>query len=230
MSVAGEFELQGVDTCGETKFVVTNSAQLFEWKEFGLKIRIREETLPEGVECCTVRIKASLAGQYQFPQNFHLVSAVFWLRCEPICKFAKSITMEMEHCAKSENTSKLSFVRSVCTQEKLPYIFRKLGGTFTCNTCYGTIEMNGFSGHTIAQEGSDEREYGARIYNIHRSITSYKIDFVVTWNTKAHLTVSVVLYTLILYMYMNVQCFSMDRAYSNQHVFVESLSTQLLLK
>ena len=179
--------------CGETMFVVTKSAQLFEWKEFGLKIHIREETLPEDVERCTVSVKASLAGQYQFPQNLHLVSAVFWLRCEPMCKFAKSVAVEIEHCAKSGNSSKLSFVRAVCTQEKLPYIFNKLGGTFADDDCYGAIETNGFSGLAATQEGPDEREYGARIYSICQRITSYKLDFVVTWNTKAHLTVSMLL-------------------------------------
>ena len=97
----------------------------------------------------------------------------------------------MEHCAKSKNASKLSFVRAVCTQENLPYIFKKLEGTFAEDNRYGIIETNGFSGLTIAQEESDEREYGARTYSIYEGITSYRIDFVVTWNTEAHLTVSV---------------------------------------
>ena len=192
--IVGDFELCGVDVCGETTFEITNSARLFEWTDFGLKLHICEGTLPEGVNQCVVSVKASLAGQYQFPENIHLVSAIFGLRCEPMCKFAKTVTMEMEHCAKSADASKLSFVRALCTQETLPYVFKKIGGHFAGGDRIGCIQLNGFSGVGIGQEGSDQREYGASIfYFIQQRSISYclvKIDFVVTWNTKAHLTVS----------------------------------------
>ena len=184
--------------CGETMIVVTRYAQDFEWEKFGLTLRISEGTLPEGVDQCTVRIKASTAGQYQFPENFDLVSAIFWLRCEPACKFTKSVTMEMEHCAKLGNSAKLCFVRAICNQEKLPYNFKKIGGRFDEVQRYGSIEMNRFSGLAIGKEGGsstqnhiDQREYGAIVFNyVHQRETSYKIDFVVTLNTKAHRTVS----------------------------------------
>ena len=189
-----DFELCGVDVCGETTFEITNSARLFEWTDFGLKLHISEGTLPEGVNLCVVGVKASLAGQYQFPENIHLVSAIFALRCEPMCKFAKAVTMEMEHCAKSADASKLSFVRALCTQETLPYVFKKIGGQFGKDNRIGTIKLNGFSIVGTGQEGSGQHEYGASIFHIiHQRSISYclvKIDFVVTLNTKAHLTVS----------------------------------------
>ena len=199
--VVGDLELCGVDVCGETSFVITNSAQPFEWEEFGLKIYVSEGTLPEGVARCVVTVQASIAGQYQFPKNIHLVSAAFVLRCDPVCKFAKAVTMEMDHCAKSADTSKLSFVRAVCTQETLPYVFKKIGGHFSGDKHVGTIELNDFSILGTSQEDSTtnaqscEREYGVSIFHVihQRSIKSYcvEIDFVVTWNTKAHLAVSV---------------------------------------
>ena len=188
--------------CGEVMLVVTNSAQDFEWEKYGLKLHISEGTLPEGVRKCRVRIKASTAGQYNLPENFCLVSAIFWLRCEPPCMFAKSIAMEMEHCAatKVENTSKLCFVRALCSQEELPYDFKKIEeGRFGEESRYGIVELSRFSGVGIAEEkaGStqqeaDQREYSAIIFHsIKQRVTSYRIDFVVTWNTKTHLTVSV---------------------------------------
>ena len=185
--------------CGETTLVVTNSAQSFEWVEFGLKLHIREGTLPAGVDKCIVRIKASTSGQYQLPQDFQLVSAIFWLRCEPMCKFAKSVTMEMDHCAKLENAASLTFMRAKCDQEQLPYIFKEIGGSFSEEKSWGNVELNRFSAEAVALKGggpeqdqSYQRQYSAMIFHTiphDQSITSYRIDFVVTWNSKTHLKV-----------------------------------------
>lgn len=190
------YELKGVDVCGEIILVITKAAQSFSWEKYGLKLHIHEESLPEDMKQCTVVIKASTSGQYKLPDSFHPVSAFFWFISHPVCKFTKSITMEMEHCARLENAANLTFMRAVCTQKSLPYIFEKTGGRFCSDSHYGTIELNGFSGKVIGQERyskeleSSSREYGARIFHITHQVTSYYIDFVVTWNTQAHLTVS----------------------------------------
>lgn len=192
-------ELRGVDVCGEKTIVINNSAQEFKWEDYGFRLLIAENSLPEKIELCTINIKASVAGQYQFPEDAHLVSAIFWLSCDPPCRFTKPITVNMDHCVKSANADKLSFVRAKCTQHSLPYTFKKMdGGQFTSTSeeKYGSIELYGFSG--VAAVNSQSRscnEYGARIYNIvHQDFASYKIDVVVTWNTKSHLTVSVSIY------------------------------------
>ena len=172
--------------CGETTFVVTHNADVFKWEEYGLELCVAEDSLPKDMDKCEIRIKASIAGQYQLPETFSLVSAVFWLRCEPMCKFSKAITMKMEHCARSEN-AKLSFVRTYCTPKKLPYTFEKIGGCFTKTD--GTIELKHFSGVGIG--GDPNQEYCARIFYLSQpGITIYNIDFTVTWNLKAHRTVS----------------------------------------
>ena len=60
-----------------------------------------------------------------FYDNYHLVSAaVFWLWCKPRCKFMVPISMEIQHCARAENISKLSFLKALCSQENFPYTFR----------------------------------------------------------------------------------------------------------
>jgi hypothetical protein len=185
--------------CGQTTLVITNYAEKFVWEKYRLKLCIRENSLPKGVEKCTVSIGASIAGLYQFPENFHLVSAIFWFRCEPVCKFTKCITVEIEHCAKLENSTKLSFMRAKCTQKRLPYTLEKIGGHFVSDRHFGSVELNGFSGVGIAQEEIQnkhqdsspcQREYGTRIYHHHKNVLSFRIDFVVMWNTTAHLTVS----------------------------------------
>ena len=190
--------LHGVDVVGETKVVISNDELEYYWSEYGLKLQIPESSLPEDVKQCTINIKASLAGQYQFPDNSQLVSAVFWLRCEPMCKLAKPVTLEIEHCALSQNVSKLSFVKAVCTQKQLPYSFNRLGGQFTSLNSYGKIELKHFSGVAINQEGQTERSYFTCL--LYKQVQGYstrlivEIYFVVVWNTLAHQNVSAMLF------------------------------------
>ena len=195
------WKLRGVEVCGEMTVVVYSSHdQQITWPGYGLRLNIPKGCLPAGMEQCTINIKASLAGQYEFPENSHLVSAVFWLHCEDVHKFTRLITVDIQHCAKSENVANpLHFIRAVCSQKQLPYTFKLLpGGSFATHSSYGVIELNSFSGVGITQEGSEDREYCLRLF--YRGQPNLcKIDFVVTWNIEAYRTVRlgfVVLYTL----------------------------------
>ena len=189
MRFIGVWDLCGVEVCGEMSVVVNSShAQQIEWKGFGLKLTIHERSLPADLQQCVITIKASLTGQYEFPKNSHLVSAVFWLRCEPMCKFTKPIKVEIQHCARPENPN-LKFVRAVCSQKQLSYTFKQLRGNFSSHSSYGVIELNSFSGLAITHEGSEDKEYCSQLFYLgHPDLC--KIHFVVTWNLEAHLTVS----------------------------------------
>ena len=173
--------------------MVTNDQLSFYWEGYGLRLNIPEGSLPEGVEQCTIKILASLAGQYEFPEESHLVSGVFWLRCEPMVKFIKLLSLEIQHCTKAEGVSKLSFVRAVCTQEKLPYTFKQLNQVISSRSSYGLTRLQHFSGLAITQEGSQNRGYVAKLFYRNRSISInyYDIHFVVTWDIDLHHTVSV---------------------------------------
>ena len=174
----------------ETTVTVAQSAQLFEWRGHGLKLQIPENSLPEGVKSCTITIKASLAGQYQFPPNTELVSPVFWLRCEPQCKFNAPLTLSIQHCALPRNSFRLFIARAQCTQTDLPYSFKVLhGGTFSEHSSYGVIELNRFSGVAVVQERSDERRYWSSVYYMGPP-NNREIHFTVTWHDDAHVTVS----------------------------------------
>ena len=190
MTAAG---LPGVEACAETTLVVTHSPQSFTWKGYGLKILIPQGCLPKHVDKCTIRIQASLTGLYEFPDNSFLVSAVFWLRCEPQCKFSVPISMEIQHCARAGNVSKLSFVKAYCTQKNLPYTFRAVaGGHFSSSCSYGILELDSFSGVAVTQEGTEEREYMARLFYLNQALATNEIHIhlVITWNSEAHITVS----------------------------------------
>ena len=173
--------------------VYSSCYQQISWPGYGLRLNVPEDCLPEGMKQCTINIKASLAGQYEFPENSHLISAVFWLCSEPMCKFVKPITVEIQHCAKLENVTNinLSFVRAVCSQKQLPYTFKQLpGGNFTSHSSYGVIELNGFSGMGIVQTGSDKRQYCSKIFFLNNYFGGHRIDLIITWDTEAHLNVS----------------------------------------
>ena len=167
--------------------VYSSHAQSFEWEGFGLKLYIHEGSLPAGIEQCTINIKASLAGQYEFPENSHLVSAIFWLRCEAVGKFIKPITVKIEHCAKLKNIPGLTFVRAVCSQKQLPYNFKRVsGGNFSRKSSYGIIDLSSFSGIAATQTECEERDYCSMVFYCSQET----IDYVITWNLEAHMNVS----------------------------------------
>ena len=215
MSTAA-WDLPGVEVCGEMTVVVHSSgAQQITWEGFGLKLHIDEGSLPAGIHQCTLTIKASLAGQYEFPDNSYLVSAIFWLRCEPMCKFTKPVTVEMQHCARSENVAnlKLKFVRAVCSQKQFPYTFKELGGVFTRHSSYGVIEVNGFSGLAITQKRSEAEDFSYLanlLYNVKFCPTRVEIYVVVTRDLISHRTVC--LHDVCMHVYSDNDhqfCFSL---------------------
>ena len=179
--------LRGVDTIRQNSLSVTEEAQTFHWKDYGLKLHIPPASLPVGVGQSSIEIKASLTGQFQFPDNTTLVSAVYWLRC-PI-KFAKPLTLEIQHCGK--HFGDLSFVRAKCSQKDLPYQFKPLQsprGVFSPHHCYGSVTLSSFSGLGVIQEGSEEQQYCARLYYF-GSRSNWKIHFVVIKDLEVFITV-----------------------------------------
>ena len=187
-------ELRGVDVCGEMSFKITKHASAFEWDKFGLSIQTQEGSLPTDVEQVTVYIKVSVSGDYEFTKNSHLVSAIFWFYCDQNCKFLKPVVLKVQHCAKTETSSNLVFVKTNCTQAKLPYTFKTLlGGSFNEN--HGQIELKSFSGVGVVQNTElPLRRYRALNLLLLSSLTtkSVVIDlyFVVIWDDKSHYTVS----------------------------------------
>ena len=184
---------RGVEVCAETTVLVTRDAQSFIWENYGLKIHIPKGCLPADIDLCKIRIQASLAGQYEFPENSYLVSAVFWFQCEHKCVFTKPITLEMHHCAKSQSASRLRFVKASCRQKQLPYTFEEIsvGGKFNSHSSYGVLDLESFSGIGTVQNGSEEREYCAMLFYVESHIMiGHVIDFVIVWDCETHLNVS----------------------------------------
>ena len=138
--------LRGVDVLEETVLeVVGDKPQKLEWPGYGFFIEVPEGALPPGVTA-SVAVKVILGGQFQFPENRQLISALYWIFSSKI--FLKEVAVNIQHCAVIKNEEQcrtLKFIIAKCSQEVLPYRFREREGVFNSHTQYGTIKCKKFS-------------------------------------------------------------------------------------
>ena len=201
-TVSAEY-LRGVEVTAETQFVIKGRhSQTFEWKGHGLKLSVPEDALPSDQVECVIDVKASYAGQFEFPKGTQLVSPVYWLSCQQ--KFQRSVTLEINHCAAIQSQAECSYLRFVaakCSQEELPYKFKLLSkGVFNHGSSYGSIEVKQFSlfGNVIdlTVEHADQfvqppsQQYFAQIYYMVEGANKWQLDFVVAWNLEDRIKVS----------------------------------------
>ena len=178
---------------GEASVRVTNQSQNFHWVGYGLKLHIPEKALPTHLEECKLLIKVGISGQFALPENTSLVSAVYWLDSEPRCTFSKHLTVQIQHCALSSQTSRLNFAVAKCSQSPLPYTFKILkGGEFSNQSTYGCIELQQFSLITLLKRillGGENVRYRASLYYLRRGVAQRDIHFVITRDQETHATV-----------------------------------------
>ena len=136
-----------LDVIGEISVLITNKAQIFHWEGYGVKLLVPPGALPPGMNHCELIIKVAISGQFTLPQNTSLVSAVYWFHSEPQCEFSQPLTLEIQHCATSSQTSRLTFAK--CSHTSLPYKFHILkGGDFSQDGC-GRLQLHSFSLHSV---------------------------------------------------------------------------------
>ena len=177
---------------GETDFIVSTKGEFFEWEGYGLRLSISEDSLPTDMEECKINIKASLSGPFELPEDSELLSPVFWISA--LCKFKKSVTLEIQHCASRDEASfaDLNFISTKCSQKTLPYIFKQLdGGRFPTDSSYGSIQLSHFSGIGIAGRKRTPRAYCAQIYTIKEEASDWRVYFIITKNLDILKTVCV---------------------------------------
>ena len=173
---------------GETEFHVPTRGGSFEWKGYGLRLHVPKGSLPAEVGECRINIRASLFGQFQFPEDSDLLSPVFWLSAPD--EFTKPVTLEIQHCALREDEAALSsnpsFVSAKCSQKKPPYKFRQVdGGVFTTHSSYGSIQLSHFSGFGITGRKRTPRSYCAHLYHTMKQMYDWRYYFVLTQDLDA---------------------------------------------
>ena len=194
MSDPGYSSLLGAEVVGEKTLVVTNEGMNFIWKDHGFRLHIPEDALPTHVSEYSIKIKVSLAGQFELPEGYELVSAVYWVASPG--KFTRPVTIEVQHCANAKIPSQLRFVSTSCAQKSLPYKFKVIdGGSFIPGNKYGALSTTHFSGNGIAKEitsGEHSCQYCAQVYFTVKHLQDhwYYCHFVVTKDLETCLTVS----------------------------------------
>jgi len=181
------------------------------WVNHGFKLHVPQDALPPEVKECRIHIKASLSGQFQFPEDMELVSGIYWIATSH--NFTKPLTIEIQHCLSgTDHPSSLMYITAKCTQEDLPYKFNTLnGGVFAPSCRYGSISLTHFSGVGIASrsqrhqsliqrlvhrrsqvesEVSNVRSYCARLYYSSSGTLSWEVYFAIMWNLELHIAVS----------------------------------------
>ena len=157
------------------------------WGGYGLRIYVPKASLPPDIEECRINIKASFSGQFQLPEDSHLLSPIYWISAP--CKFTKPLTVEIQHCALGEDKaalSSLSFVSAKCSQRGLPYKFRKVdGGVFTTHSSYGSIQLSHFSGLGITGKKGTLKSYCGHLYYNVKQIYESRFYFVITQDLDA---------------------------------------------
>ena len=120
--------------------------QLMNWEKYGLRIGVQEESLSSS-ETVEAAVVALVGGQFQFPLNTVLVSAVYAVSLsKPLLKRLK---LEIQHCVDLTGRPALShylkFAIAPVSTPSLPYQFSIVeGGEFSSNSGYGFIERKDF--------------------------------------------------------------------------------------
>ena len=159
----------------------------YYWEEHGLRLHIPADALDANTPTLTMKIQASLSGQFKLPDDMELVSGVYWISF-PAKSLVQPVTLELQHCAYLKQTEQtyLTFVTSKCSQKTLPYKFEPFdGGVFSSKSEYGIVQIKHFSGIAIASEvnpnhsrehekgGSDEKTAEQSVAKKYVALTYY---------------------------------------------------------
>ena len=154
-------------------FLIQGDApQLINWDDYGLRINVSAKSL-SSTDTTEVAVVALIGGQFVFPDNSKLVSAVYGVSIsKPLLQPLKLV---MEHCVditRSSQTKYLKFAIAPVNTHGLPYQFSLVdGGEFT-GSRYGSIDRKSFSlicVEVIFTEEEEEEEFLNEATNWRRS-------------------------------------------------------------
>ena len=120
--------------------------QLINWEKYGLRIGVQEDTLSPS-DTVEVAVVALVGGQFVFPKNTVLVSAVYAVSVSK--PLLKPLRLEIEHCIDLRErpglTRFLKFAIAPVSTPSLPYQFSIVeGGEFKPDSWYGSIQRKEF--------------------------------------------------------------------------------------
>ena len=124
----------------EKTIQVTNEEQNIVWEEYGLRLHIPSNSLPEDCSQFELKMAVSRSGQYKLEEDMP-VSVVYLFNHELGDKdLRQPITLEMQHCAKISALSNLSIVRADDNSD-VPYGFQAIPGGVFGDDGYAMIKL-----------------------------------------------------------------------------------------
>ena len=139
--------LSGVQVVEKTLFLIQgDKPQRMIWEKYGLRIGVQEGSLSSS-ETVEAAVVALVGGQFQFPPNTVLVSAVYEVSLSK--PLLKPLQLEMQHCVdltgRPDLTRYLKFAIAPINTHSLPYQFSIVeGGEFKPDRWYGSIRRKEF--------------------------------------------------------------------------------------
>ena len=148
IQLTGNLEcLSDVQVAEKKLFLVQgDKPQLMNWERFGLRIRVKEDSLSSS-ETVEIATAALVGGEFKFPKNTVLVSAVYAVTVSK--RLLKPLRLEIQHCVDLTGRPGLSkylkFAIAPVSTHSLPYQFTLVeGGEFSSNSFYGSISRDKF--------------------------------------------------------------------------------------
>ena len=116
------------------------------WERYGLRIGVQEASL-SSTDTVEAAVVALVGGQFQFPPNTVLVSAVYAVSLSK--PLLKRLILEIQHCVDLTGRPALShhlkFAIAPVSTPSLPYQFSIVeGGEFKPDSWYGSIQRKEF--------------------------------------------------------------------------------------
>ena len=138
--------LSDVHIAGKKLFLIHGDVpQLLNWEEFGLRIGVLKGTFPSS-ETAEVAVVALVGGQFVFPKNTQVVSAIYAVAVSK--PLLQPLRLDLQHCVnlvQPSQTRHLNFAIAPVNTPSLPYEFSPVeGGEFTVNSYYGSIYRSKF--------------------------------------------------------------------------------------
>ena len=170
--------LCGVDVYEETVLeIVGDKPQKLEWPGYGFYIEVPDGALPPGVTA-SVAVKIIFAGQFELPEDSQLISAIYWISSSRA--FLKEVTVNIQHGAvitSEEQCAEFKFIVAKCSQEVLPYKFKKIGkGLFNTRSQYAAIKVKQFSFFGLISSLFTKMRYTSLMF--YKPIGTNKVDYV----------------------------------------------------
>ena len=157
--------LSGVHIVSKKQFLIEGDRpQLINWERYGLRIGVSEGSL-SSTETAEVAVVALVGGNFKFPKDTVLVSAVYAISVSR--RLLKPLRLEMQHCVSITRENQIKYMKFVIAPDtpSLSYQFTIVeGGEFRVGNHYGTIDHKAFSFVCIEAifSNRDEKNYGEK--------------------------------------------------------------------